>query len=175
MDFLRIPGRSAAASAAVLSIATLFSGCLYRFSGGGGFPSDIRTIYIAPLENRTSQFDVDHEINRQLTENLPRSLGVRLAGEQVADALVRGRITAYTDVASSYSAGQGNIDVNQRQVQITITVEIIDVKRNEILWESQGLTGRGEYRQDSQSDQVARVNAIKSLVQQIVDGAQSQW
>ena len=79
-------------------------------------------------------------------------------------------------MAQSYAPGQpGSIDVFQHQVQITIVVEVVDVRNNEILWDSQGLTGRGEYRPDSQNDQVARLKAIESLIQQIVDGAQSQW
>jgi hypothetical protein len=166
-----------AGSTAALAAALLVSGCLYGFSGGGGFPSDIRTVYIAPLENRTNRFDVDQEIAVRLTENLPRSLGVRLAGENAADAIVRGSITSYTDVAQNYTAGQsGNVgSVLQHQVQITITIEIVDKKRNEILWDSQGLTGRGEYQPDSQTDQAARIKAIESLIQQIIDGAQSQW
>jgi hypothetical protein len=149
----------------------------YGFSGGGGFPSDIRTVYIAPFENRTDRFDIDQDFVRRLTENLPRALGVRLAGQEVADAIVRGRITNYSDAAQNYTTGApGSVgEVLQHQVQITIAVELIDVKRNEILWDSQGLTGRGEYRPDSQDDQIARIKAIESLIQQIVDGAQSQW
>jgi hypothetical protein len=37
------------------------------------------------------------------------------------------------------------------------------------------VTGRGEYSPDRQSDEAARVKAIELLVQQIIDGAQSQW
>jgi hypothetical protein len=174
--FLRTSSRSVRASAVVLFASLLATGCLYGFRGGGGFPSDIRTLYIAPLENRTNQFEVDQELGRQLTEKLPRALGVRLAGQDVADAHVTARITGYTDMSQNYVPGRpGNVQVLQNQVQITISVQLVDVKRNEILWESQGLIGRGEYQPDSQSDQVARARAIESLIQQIIDGAQSQW
>ncbi len=43
-----------------------------------------------------------------------------------------------------------------------------------ILWKSQGLVGRGQYAA-TQTDQVGREQAIEHLLQQIVDGAQSQW
>lgn len=173
--FLPISGRwvvDALLPAALL----LLGGCLYGFQGGGGFPSSVRSIYIAPFENRTDQFDIDQLLAQQLTENLPRSLGVRLAGEQVADAVVRGRITNYQDAAHNYRPGQpGQVEVLQHQVQITVAVEIIDVANNEILWDSQSITGRGEYRPDSQPPDAARARAIEHLIQQIVDGAQSQW
>lgn len=169
-------GRSARASAYALLPVLLVSGCLYGLRGGGGFPSDVQTVFIAPVENRTSQFQIDQELARLLTEQLPRSLGVRLAGEEVADAMVTARITGYTDVAQNYSAGQpGTVRVDQQTVQITAAVQIIDVKRNEILWDSQSLAGRGEYSPESQSNVFAQNIAIESLVDQIIEGAQSQW
>lgn len=158
-------------------LAVALAGCNYGFRGGGGFPAHVRTIYIAPLENETVQFDVDQQIFRLLNERLPRSLGVRLAGERVADAVLRARVTAYEDVAQNYRAGQqqGSVEVLQNQVQIRMTIQIIDVRQNEILFESSGVSGRGEYRPDTQSEEVARQRAIEMLIQQIIDGAQSQW
>lgn len=154
----------------------LVSGCLYSLRGGGGFPDDVETVFIAPVENRTSQFQIDQELARLLTEQIPRSLGVRLAGEEAADAVVSARITGYTDVAQNYSSGQpGTVQVNQQTVQITAAVQIIDAKRNEILWDSQSLAGRGEYSPESQPDVIAQNLAIESLVEQIIEGAQSQW
>jgi hypothetical protein len=35
--------------------------------------------------------------------------------------------------------------------------------------------GRGEYRPSSGTDEAARALAIKQIIQQIVDAAQSQW
>jgi hypothetical protein len=168
-------GWFAAAEPLALAALALLAAC-YRFSGGGGFPSDVRTIYIAPFENRTVQFDLGQQLFRKLTESLPRALGVRSAGEDVADAIVRGRILRYEDAAQSYRPGQqGNVEVIQHQVTVVVAIEIIHVQRNEILWESQAVTGRGEYRPDSQSDEVARAKALDVLIQQIIDGAQSQW
>jgi len=167
--------RSGPFAASVLGTALLALGC-YSFSSGGGFPSDVRTVYIAPLENRTVQFDLGDQLFAKMTEVLPRSLGVRPAGEQVADAIIRGRIIRYDDMAQAYQPGQqGSVQVLQNQVSIVVEIQIIDVKRNEILWESSGVTGRGEYRPDTQNDRVAWTKAIDTLIQQIVDGAQAQW
>lgn len=178
MDSLRTSGRfrgSRPALALALLAGLAGSGC-YSFSGGGGFPSDVRTVYIAPFENRTDRFELEEQIFRKMTETLPRALGVRPAGEQVADAVVRGRIVRYEDGAQSYVPGQqGQVQVLQHQVTIVVSVEIVHIARNEILWESSSVTGRGEYSPDRQSDEAARVKAIEVLVQQIIDGAQSQW
>lgn len=177
MDSRRIRGASVRPEAVLLLAATvLIAGCNYGFRGGGGFPSHVNTVYIAPFENRTDRFDLEQQIFRQLTEQLPRSLGLRLGSEQSADAIVRGSISRYEDAAQNYLPGQtGNVQVIQHQVQITVSVEIVDRTQNVILWDSQSLTGRGEYRPQNQTDEAARNDALESIVRQIVDAAQSQW
>lgn len=165
------------ASLACTLVAVIAAGaCNYGLRGGGGFPDHVNGIFIEALENQTSQFDVDQQILRVLTERLPRELGVRLVGEESADAVVRGRVTRYEDVAQNYRPGEtGSVDILQHQVQITMSITIIDLTRNEILFESTSVSGRGEYRPDTQTDEVARNAAIEGLIQQIIDGAQSQW
>jgi outer membrane lipopolysaccharide assembly protein LptE/RlpB len=171
--FCPASARLAGLLAALLALTTVVGACNYGFRGGGGFPSHIRTVYFEPFENETPQFDVDQQLLRVLTERLPRALGVRLAGERAADAVVRGRVTRYNDDAVSYPGG-GQTGTVMHQVQITLSITIVDVQRNEILYES-SISGRGEYRPDSQSDEVGRGLAINALIQQIIDGAQSQW
>jgi hypothetical protein len=152
------------------------AGCNYGLTSAGGFPSDVKTIFIAPLDNRTVKFELNEQVARELNERLPRALGVRLAGEDVADAVVRGEITGYSDVAQNYRPGdQGAVQVLSHQVQVSMALRIVDVKRNAYIWEGTSITGRGEYRPDTQTDEVARLTAVRSLIQQIIDGAQSQW
>jgi hypothetical protein len=159
-----------------LALTLLVAGCNYGLRGGGGFPTEIRTVYIAPLGNETVQFDLGQQIFRGLSERLPGALGLRPAGERVADAIVRGTVVRYEDVAQSYRPGQpGSLDVVQHQVQITASIQIIDVRNGVILYEAPSISGRGEYRPDTQSDEVARTRAIEFLIQQIINGAQSQW
>ena len=55
-----------------------------------------------------------------------------------------------------------------------MTVELINRKTNTIIWE-QSVTGRGEYRPASEQDVTARDKALDHILQQIIDGAQSQW
>ena len=160
-----------------MGLALATAACNYGFSGGGGFPSHVRTIYIAPLDNETVQFDLDQQIFRAMNDRLPRALGVRVAGERAADAILRATVTAYEDAAQNYRPGPqtGAVEVLQHQVQVRLNIQIVDVRDNVILFESRGITGRGEYRPDTQSDEIARTRAIETLIQQIIDGAQSQW
>jgi len=160
----------------IASASLMVAGC-YSFQGGGGFPSGIRTVYIEPFENRTVQVELDQQLFQKLTDRLPRALGTRPGSEQNADAVIRGRILNYDDVGQNYRPGQtgGNIDVLTYQVSITVAVEIIDRQRNVVLWDTQSLVGRGEYRRDTQKDTDGRETALNHILQQIIDGAQSQW
>ncbi|MGH7500397.1 MAG: LPS assembly lipoprotein LptE [Longimicrobiales bacterium] len=175
MDFRLKSGPSAVSRLAALATLSGFAAC-YSFSGGGGFPDEVDTVFISTFENQTVQFDLEQQLFRKMQETLPRSLGVRVGSEESADAIVRGRIVRYEDAAQSYRPGeQGNINVVQHQVTIVVAIEIVQVSENLILWDSQSVTGRGEYRPDSQSDEVARNRALDAVIQAIIDGAQSQW
>lgn len=168
--------RASARLACLLVLAVLAGACNYGLQGGGGFPAEIRTVYIAPLGNQTVAFDLDDQIFTVMREQLPRALGLSLAGERSADAVVRGTVTRYEDAAQNYRAGQpGSVDVLQHQVQITASIQIIDVREGVILYEQTAVSGRGVYRPDTQTDEIARTEAIEVLIQQIINGAQSQW
>lgn len=153
------------------------AGCNYGFEGGG-FPAHIRTIYIESFENRTPQFDVEQLLFNSLLEELPGQLGVRPAGREAADAILRGSITRYDDVAQSYradEADQQNTDVLANEVQIGVTIELVDMRENVIRWETSGLIGRGSYSPDTQNEEDGQRVAIENIIEQIIDGAQSQW
>lgn len=160
------------------SVATLTTtGCLYSFRAGSFPPPHIKTIAVAPFENETTRFELSGELYDQLFRNLPRALGIRTAGEDVADAVVRGTIVRYDVVAPNYRAGaEGQpAEVLQRQVSITVRVEIVDLVNNVVLWENRSVMAQGQFLEASESEEVGRAEAIELLVQKIVDGAQSNW
>ena len=151
------------------------AGCNYGFRSGS-FPDHIRTVAILPFENDTNRFELTQEIHNELLRALPSALGVTNAGEDVADAVIQGRIMRYDMTAPLFQANQqnDNVDVLQRQVNIRVQVELIDLVENLILWDDQGLNTQGQYL-EGESEEVGRAEAIELLVQSIVDGAQSNW
>ena len=160
-----------------MAIATLvLSSCNYSFRAGSFPPEHIETIAIEPFDNQTSRFELSAELYDQLLSNLPAALGIRTAGADIADAVVRGSITRFDVVAPNYrSGGVGQAaQVVQRQVNIAVTVEIIDLVDNVILWESSSLQAQGEFAEGA-PELDGRAEAIELLVQRIVDGAQSNW
>ncbi len=111
-----------------------------------------------------------------MLRELPRSLGIVNAGEEAADALVRGRITGYALSTPLFRPGQQDqINVLQRRVSLRIEVEIVDLVENVILFESSSLSTQGEFLEESQDEAIGRALAIELMVQRIIDGAQSNW
>ncbi len=152
-------------------------GCNYTFQAGAGLPSHVRTIAIVPFENETSRFELTQEVYEILLSELPQQFGVRTGSEEYADAIVRGSIRNYSVAAPSYRAsadGRG-AEVLERQVSITVQIEIIDRENNMILWDNSSLSVRGEYAEATEVEEDGRQLAINRLVQNVVDGIQSNW
>jgi len=162
--------------AAALAIGACLTGCNYSFRAGSFPPPHVRSIAIEPFDNETTRFELSAELYDELLQKLPSALGIRTAGADVADAIVRGSISRYDVVAPSYRAGQPGqpATVLQRQVNLSASVEIIDLVENVVLWESNNVTARGEFAEGS-PEEGGRLRAIELLVQEIVDGAQSNW
>jgi hypothetical protein len=154
----------------------LLSTSCYSFSGGGGLPGHIRTAYVAPINNETTRFGLSEILTQELLDAARERLGLRLAAEAEADAIIRASIQRYSDDAVNFEAREGvGADVFQRRVTISARVEIFDVSRGESIWTNGALVGVGEYEPDSGTEDEGTEVALENLVQKIVDGAQSQW
>ena len=159
-------------------LVLMLTGCLYSFVGGG-LPSHVRTVAILPFENTTPQPLIESEVEALMQQELPRNLGIRVAAEDAADAVVRGRITGYDEVAASVRPNPGGanqpVPVLQRQVRIMFEAEIYDMREDRSLWRGAGQSVTGNFQPDSETPEEGRARAVEELVRSIITGAQSQW
>jgi hypothetical protein len=163
--------------AALLLLCALGAqGCMYSFRQGA-FPDHIHTIAVLPFDNQTARLELTQELHDALLRDVPRALGLRQAGEDVANAVLRGRITNYTVTTPAYrpSPAGDRAEVLQRQVTVLVAVELVDMVNNEIIWESRSLSGEGQFLDASETEDVGLRLAINLLRQRIIDGAQSNW
>jgi len=145
---------------------------VYGFAGGG-LPNT-KTVAILPFDNQTAEPTLTKEVNDAITDAVQGRLGLRAAAQANADALVRGRVVRYeANVPLAFQPGIGRADVTQRQVQLTIDVEILDQRSGKTLWQRQSLLVVGEYVPPQEAE--GRKIALQKLANEIVDGAQSQW
>ena len=173
MQLLRSIRRSGASS--LLLVLAVAGGCFPHYGfAGGGLPSHIRTLAILPFDNETATPELQKEVFDAMRKELQPRLGVRDAPQEKADALVRGVVRVYdVDVPVGFSANPAQAVTSRRRLQITLDVQILDQTNGKTLWEKKGLRAEGEY---AERDEVSgRRDAIKRIVNDIVEGAQSQW
>ena len=158
-----------------LLVVLAFSACgvKYGFSEGA-FPPHIRTMAIVPFDNQTPSPELQNELFESMRQRLRQRLGVRDAPQERADAIVRGVIVGYEpDIPVAFSADPRQSVSARRRLQITIDVEIVDQTTGKMLWQRKALRAEGEYAERAEED--GRRDAIAKIVNDIVEGAQSQW
>jgi hypothetical protein len=172
---IRPSGRSDRRRLLVLLLLAVASGCFtpYGFAGGG-LPSHIRTLAIIPFDNETSSPELQRELFDAMRRDFQPKLGVRDASPEKADALVRGVIRTYdVDVPIGISANAQQAVTSRRRLQIVLDVQIIDQTTNKTIFERKALSEQGEYAERDEPG--GRRDAIRKIVNDLIEGAQSQW
>lgn len=151
----------------------LLTGCFYSFAGGG-LPPNIHTMAIGTFDNQTASPDLPKELYDAMHRELQKRLGVRDAPSDRADALVKGSIQSYeSDVPIGFSANPQQAVSARRRLQITVDIEIVDQSNGRSLYTNKALREEADYDERAEAD--GRAKAIAKLVQQIIDGVQSNW
>jgi hypothetical protein len=172
---IRRSGRSRRLASLCALLLLAPTACITRYGFvGGGLPSHIRTLAIVPFDNETSSPDLPRELYDAMRRDFQPRLGVRDAAQDRADALVRGIVRTYVvGMPIGISADEQQSLTSRRRLQIVLDVQIVDQTNNKTIFERKSLRAEAEY---SESDEPAgRREAIKRLVNDMVEGAQSQW
>lgn len=159
----------------LLAALVLLAACGVRYGfSEGAFPPHVRTIAVLPFENQTASAELQSELLENMRRRLRQRLGVRDAPQERADAIVRGTIVTYdVDVPVAFSADPRQTVSARRRLQITIDVEILDQTTGKTLWQKKALRAEGEYAERAEPE--GRRQAIEKIVNDIIEGAQSQW
>ena len=161
-------------SGAYSLVLVALTACIpYGFTGGG-LPSHIRTVAIVPFENQTATPDLPRELSDALRTRLHDRLGLRDASESKANAVVRGTVQRYEiDIPIGYSANNKQQTSAQRLLQLVVDIEMVDQVTGKTLWQRKGLVAEGKY--EERGEATGRKQAIDRIVNEVIDGAQSQW
>jgi hypothetical protein len=157
-----------------LVAAVALAGCFPYGFAGGGLPANVRTVAVLPFDNQTPSPELQREVLAALRSGLERRLGLRDAPEARADAIVRGVLLRYDlDVPIAYSADPTQATSARRMLQLTLDVEIVDQKSGKALWQRKAMVVTGEYAERAEAE--GRRQAIERVVNDVIEGAQSQW
>jgi hypothetical protein len=158
---------------AVASALVSSSACLYGFAGGG-LPAHIRTVAVMPFENETSTPEIPRELQDALRSAMHSRLGLRDATEDRANAIVRGKVTRIElDVPVAFSANPNQATSARRRLRVQVDIEIVDQVTGKTLWTRGSMTADGEYAEGGEEQ--GRKQAIDRIVNDVIEGAQSQW
>lgn len=157
-----------------VSLLVALTGCLYSLTSGGGLPSHVKSVAVIPFENETTSPELTTDLQTILRKELDARLGLREAPESRASAIVRGTIVRYeADVPIAFSADPAKATTARRKLQVSVDVEIVDQTTGRTLFEKKGLQAEGEYPE--RGEEAARKEALRKIVSDIIEGAQSQW
>ena len=88
--------------------------------------------------------------------------------------MVRGTITRYEqDIPIAFSADRTQSAAARRRLMLTVDIEIYDQVAGRVLWSRKGMAAEGEYAERAEAE--GRRLAIEKLVNDVIEGAQSQW
>jgi hypothetical protein len=157
----------------IILVALAAAPACYGFAGGG-LPSHVRTVAVMPIENETATPELPAELQEALRDGLRSRLGLREASEERASALVRGKITRYEpDIPVGFSANPNQATTARRRLRVQVDIEIVDQVTGKTLWSRTGMQAEGEYAERGEAQ--GRRQAIERIVNDVIEGAQSQW
>ncbi len=120
------------------------SGCGYSLAGRGSFlPSNIKVVAVPMLVNQTTFLDVENLLTQRIREELIGRGRFRVVpAEAGADAVLKGAIGSISVNAIGLTEQQL---ASRYAFAIAMTVELRDLRTNDVLWSNNSLTFRGEY------------------------------
>lgn len=134
----------------------------------------MKTVAVLPFDNESGSPELPRELQEALREGLQSRLGLRDATEERADAVVRGKVTRYEfDMPVAFSADPSQATSARRRLRVQVDIEIVDQVTGKVLWGRTGISADGEYAE--REEDRGRRQAIDRIVNDVIEGAQSQW
>jgi outer membrane lipopolysaccharide assembly protein LptE/RlpB len=140
------PTRAQRAALAIL-LATLLApaaGCGYHLAGHGNtLPPEVKSIGIPIFVNRTSRPELEQRVTEAVIDEFSTRGRVRIvAGEEGADAVLRGTLYSYTTMPVVLNE-QGR--ARRYEILITADVALTQAATDRVLWENDHFLFKQQY------------------------------
>jgi TolB-like protein len=120
------------------------SGCGYRLAGTGTFlPKNIKTIAVAPFENRTGRPEIEVRVTESVAREMSRHGGTKIVTDKAqANAYLEGAVTDFhTTPVQFNSTGRAT----RLETTVVLRASLRDLSTGEILWSQSSLLFRDQY------------------------------
>ncbi len=127
-----------------IAVALSFVGCGYKLAGTGTFlPANIKTIAVAPFENRTTRSEVEVRVTEAVSRELSRHGATKVVVDKaLADAYLEGVVTEFhTSPVQFNSEGRAT----RLESTVVLRASIRDLVTGEILWSQANLLFRDQF------------------------------
>lgn len=147
-------------------------GCGYRFSGGGDFPFNVKSVFVPVFENRSSETGIETMITNDFLFELTRSSNVSSVEKEMADAVLWGVITSVSTQTIARSGRQTSLE---RNVRMVLSLKLTD-RQGKVLWATQGFSDDESYEvlRDKFTTEKNKRAAIKRLSRRMAEMIQYQ-
>lgn len=148
-------------------------------------PSHLRTIHVEPFKNDILyEKEGSRNIYLPLLEQKVRNAvidrflfdgNLKIANSDHADLILKGKLTSYERGGLRYT---DNEDVEEYRVTITVSLELWDPKKQEIVWTEPSFSGETTYfvsGPQAKSEDVAVQDATTDLARRIVERTVEDW
>ncbi len=171
----RAKPRVAVAAVAMVLLAMLVAGCGIYTANSGRVDENRKRVFVAFLDNDTPEANIGVELGDAIVAALQRDNTLKVVGEDVADAVITGKVTRYL---LREMATRADLTVNEYQVQIAVSLTFTIKKTGEMIFEKRTFNGSGNYvLNDPQgtSEQTARAEAAGEIVRDILAQVVEDW
>jgi hypothetical protein len=156
-----------------LSGLVLLAGCGYGFKSGQ-VREGLETVGVAFFENRSTEPDAEVALTEAVIGLLIEDRTLRIADEQVADAILYGTIRRYTFREAFFGADR---QAEEYRVDIEVEVQMVDRRSGETIVGPERIKGTGSFflEDGPEAEEQARLDAATQIVQGILNLVVEEW
>jgi outer membrane lipopolysaccharide assembly protein LptE/RlpB len=125
----------------LLLIAVGLTGCGYSFRGN--LPDHIKTVAVPIFQNKTSEPGVESLLTSAVIDAFASNGRLRVVKPEEADAILTGEVVGYGVLSIAYD---NLANVRQYRLVVTMNLRLRDVKKNETLFDQQGLKEQSDFQ-----------------------------
>jgi outer membrane lipopolysaccharide assembly protein LptE/RlpB len=157
----------------VTGCALVSAGCGYGFKSGQ-VREGLETVGVAFFENRSSEPDAEVALTEAVIRLLIEDRTLRIADEQVADAILYGTIRRYAFREAFFGE---NRQAEEYRVDIEVEVQMVDRRSGETIIGPERVKGTGSFflEDGPEAEEQARLDAATMIVQGILNLVVEEW
>ncbi len=168
----------------VIILSTVVGGCGYTTSSA--LPGHLKTIHVEKFDNQISYTSnvgrrnlyfplLEVDVHNAVIDRYLFDGNLRIADKDLADLILKGTLKSYRRDALRVD---DNDDVEEYRVYVTVSLELWDMKYNELMWSVSSLSGEATYfltGPEASSEESAVSEAITDLARRIVERTIENW